>query len=313
MTPAIVMMPKGLRYAALSLACGAALMTACSGDDDDAAATPTPAGNDVATSSPPAASTSLPGARATASATDAGAAQPVTPVGGVDPTTVAELGGDIAGGDPDAPRQAVSDVPTPPVGASPSVDSTEVALASAETSEMKFIVDMDAARSGVQAVRSVRAGDVFRVAVVMANIPAGTSMAAFNFYLDYDRTKIVAPSYAGGPSTDRNPDLDEGSLGGGWLCIPAPEGDVDDPGGTEGDGDPATGRALISCFNAEGGPSGSVVLAVVEFHAVAAGAVTLSLSNVSASDFSGVPLAQCPGDAGSGAVVPCDAGSVTVQ
>lgn len=250
---------------------------------------------------------------ATAAPARTGTPQPVTSATSGEATTAAELGEDIAGGDPAAPRRPVSTIPAPPPGSSPVVDSTEVAPPAVDDPGLKLIVDLDAAAFGVQSTRTVKVGDVFRVAIVVANVPDGEGLASFNFFLDYDRAKIVAPSYANGPATDRNPDLHEASLGAGWSCIPAPEGDVDDPGGIDGDGNPVTGRALISCFNVGGSATGTVVLATIEFYAVEAGSTGVILSEVGTyrGDFAAV--AKCEGDEGDGPVVPCEAGTVTVE
>ena len=123
-------------------------------------------------------------------------------------------------------------------------------------SGLQLIIDADASEPGIQSSRTVNAGDVFRVAVVAADVTEG--IAAFNFYLNYNRAVAIAPSYTGGATTDRNPDLHEETMGAGWSCLPAPEGDLDDAGGINGDGNPATGQALLSCFNTSGSATGDV-------------------------------------------------------
>ncbi len=301
---------------------------ACGGGGDDPGSTPAGGTTTVVAtkvSGTPGAATSKTAGTASAAAGSPGATTGTPVLGAATPlpvnsataaaaTSAAELGGDIAGGDPAAPRQAVSTIPAPPAGSSPVVDSTEVAPPAVDDPGLKLIVDLDAATFGIQSTRTVKAGDVFQVAIVMANIPEDEALGAFNFFLDYDHAKIVAPSYANGSSTDRNPDLNEASMGGGWQCLPAPEGDVDDPGGIEGDGNPATGRALISCFNVEGHASGTVVLATVEFHAASTGSTGVILSEVAA--YSGkalTPVGMCAGDSSGAVVVPCEAGTVTIE
>jgi hypothetical protein len=304
-------------YAALALAGG------CRGDDDDAqpeSSRPAPTGGVAVTRTAASGAGGTPSAR-----TPGSAATPVPSVvasGGnatassegpssFESTFAAEAGEDVVGGDPSDPRELVGDVPTPPPGAS--IDSGEVALPDETDDGVQIVVDMDAALPGVQSSRTLSIGDVFRVAIVVTNVPSD-GVSAFNFFLDYDRTKIVAPSYTGGSSTDRNPDLHNATLGDGWACLPAPEGDLDDPGGIEGDGDPATGRALLSCFNPEGATSGTVVVSTVEFYAVAGGESSLTLSGVAMGGGPGIiEFGRCEGDITLGPVIPCVTGSVTVQ
>ena len=176
---------------------------------------------------------------------------------------------------------------------------------------MQIIVDADASAPGIHSSRIVNEGDVFRVAIVVAN--PTESIAAFNFYLDYNRNVALAPSYVGGRTTDRNPDLHEDSMGAAWSCLPAPEGDIDDPGGTNGDGDPGTGRALLSCFNTTGAASGTVVLGTVEFRAVAAGSLSIGLSDVSVSGVAFNEFGRCEADQTAGPAIPCVGATVTVN
>lgn len=218
------------------------------------------------------------------------------------------MGGDIGGGDPSAPRETVGDVPAPPPGAQ--IDPDEVAPPEPGVSGLQLIVDANATEPGIQSSRTVNAGDVFRVAVVAAN---ASDIASFNFFLDYNRALAIAPSYAGGSTTDRNPDLDEGTMGAGWSCLPAPEGDTDDPGGINGDGDPATGQALLSCFNTSTGTSGALVLAVVEFRAITSGTLSLSLSGVALGNSETVLLGKCESDPGEDPPIPCIGATVNVN
>jgi hypothetical protein len=177
---------------------------------------------------------------------------------------------------------------------------------------MQLIVDTDASAVGIQASRLVKKGDVFRVAIVVAN--PTESIATINFFVDYNRAVAIAPSYTGGATTDRNPDLHEASMGAGWSCLPAPEGDVDDAGGINGDGNPATGQALLSCFNTSGTATGDVVLAVVEFRAVSSGTLSLGLSGVSLGTASFAELGRCESDPDTGSpVIPCVGATVTVN
>jgi hypothetical protein len=203
----------------------------------------------------------------------------------------------------------VAGAPTPPVGAS--IDPTTIAPPDPTVAGLQILVDADASRPGIQATRTVKRGDVFRAAVVAAN--ANEDIAAFNFFVDYDRLKAVAPSYVGGAATDRNPDLDEGSLGTGWSCIPTPEGDVDDPPGINGDGDPETGRALLSCFNTAASVTGTLVLGVIEFRAVDSGELSLELGAVALGNSVGETVGQCGADSPGRPAIPCVSAVVTVQ
>jgi len=228
----------------------------------------------------------------------------------------------VAGGDQDATPRVISAMPavSPRPGTTPRIDAAVIAPPQPAAGSLRLIVDTDASALGIQLSRDVNPGDTFRVAVVLAGAPpfdgAGGGVASFNLELDYDRTKIVAPTIAGGPTTQRNPWLNVNALGGaaaGWGCEPAPEGDLDDPGGTNGDGNPATGQAFLSCFMT--GPSrasGDLVLATVTFLAVASGDSALSLSHVAVADSAGVEFAHCARDAVDPAVS-CEDGSVTVR
>jgi hypothetical protein len=228
----------------------------------------------------------------------------------------------VAGGDPNATPRVISAMPavSPRPGTTPRIDPTAIAAPQPALGRLRLIVDTDASALGIQPSRDVNPGDTFRVAVVLAGAPpfdgVGGGVASFNLELDYDRTKIVAPTIVGGPTTQRNPRLDVDALGGdaaGWGCEPASEGDLDDAGGTNGDGNPATGQAFLSCFMT--GPSrasGDLVLATVTFLAVAPGDSALSLSHVAVADSAGVEFAHCPGGDAAPAV-PCEDGSVTVR
>jgi hypothetical protein len=318
------------RYSAtlLTAVALAALLAACGGgdgdtDDGDASRTPNSTATAGATGQPGATSEASPGrgtpgvlptpVGTTATGSTGGPVSTVPP-GTPSPfeaTIAAEAGGDISGGDPSAPREPVATLPPPPPGVTPAVDPPAIAPAEAPTSGLQFLIDVDAAAPGIQSSRTVDVGDVFRIAVMIANAPEG--VAAFNFYVDYDRTTVAAPSYTGGPSPDRNPDLNDAALGGGWTCLPAPEGDLDDPGGIEGDGNPATGRALLSCFNLGGNSSGTLVLATVEFHALASGSSDVSLAEVSVSGSEAVEFASCATVVDTGVDVPCVGATVIVQ
>jgi hypothetical protein len=195
----------------------------------------------------------------------------------------------VTGGDASQPREAVSTLPPPPPGTTPVIDPTTIAAPDGpppatdpgvDPNALQLAVDLDAAAPGIQSTRDVAVGDVFRVAVVVLNIPDNAGLAAFNFELDYDRGVVIAPTFAGGEATDRNPDLNQIGVGADWSCLPAPQGDLDDAGGIEGDGNPSTGQAFLSCFTTGAGNTGDIVLATIEFHAVAAGSLTLDLANV---------------------------------
>ena len=237
-----------------------------------------------------------------------------------DPTIAAGLpgGGDVSGGDPSGAQHIVVPVPavTPDAGTTPITDPTTIAPPAAPPGDIAFIVDADATIEGVQAARTVHVGDVIRVGVIIANVPSDEGVSAFNFIVNYDKTKLVAPTISGGPSSDRNPDLNIDALGGAganWSCLPAPEGDLDDPGGAAGDGNPATGQALLSCFTIGGGQgsTGTIVLATIEFYVIAKGKTELKLSSVVAGDSTGTAFAGC--DAASGPLVACTSATITVD
>ena len=303
---------------ALSLA-SAALVAACGGsggDKNDETATLSGKTESVATSGTSTGGVTL-GATAEPS-TGAGEASTLT---AAEKTTVAD-GGGVEGGDPGAPPVVVATVPpvTPRAGTTPAVDPTEIAPPNVPTADLALVVDMDASKPGIQSSRDLNPGDVFRVAVVVVAAPQFNNdiggIAAFNFNLNYDKTKIVAPTIAGGASTSRNPTLNLAGLGGAaaqWQCLPTPEGDLDDPGGTEGDGKPETGQAYISCF-APGTPlvGGTLVIATIEFTAIARGSTELKLSEVAVADAVALEIAHCPGDSLE-PTVPCQSGTANVK
>jgi len=105
---------------------------------------------------------------------------------------------------------------------------------------------------------------------------------------------------------------DLGGAASNWDCLPAPEGDLDDPGGIDGDGVPNTGEAFLSCFSTAGTTGGTVVLGVITFQAIASGSVNVALTHASVGDLVGVEIATCPGDTGP-AKVPCNGGALTVN
>jgi hypothetical protein len=299
-----------------------ALLAACGGGDDD---------NNNSSDGTPAGSVTASARTGTASPSGTGTAAAATPVpqtptdpngpDGVPDSGDEPVDPNIGGGDPNAPQQVVATVPpvTPAPGVTPVVDSTEIAEPEA-TGELRLVVDLDASRAGIQSTREVNVGDTIRVAVTIVNAPPSVNnlggVAAFNWNLDYDKTKIVAPTLSGGSPTQRNPILNVEDLGGdaaGWDCLPAPEGDRDDPGGIEGDGNPNTGQAFLSCYTpGTGKQGGTIVMGVVTFQVIAAGSTTLSISQVSVGDAVGVEFATCPGDTGP-AKVPCDTATLTVK
>lgn len=314
---------KRLLLAATLLLATSMALVACGGGDDDGDADGSPTASGRTTRS---ASDGTPAGGPNTSTTPGTSGGVFTPVPGTTftPDEQTAIAGDITGGGPDSTPVVVSTipVPTPAPGVTPIVDPTQIAPAQVSTSALELFVDMDAAQPGIQSSRDVNPGDTFRVAIVVSNVPPARDnqggVAAFNFFLDYDKTKIVAPTIAGGPATERNPDLNVPELGGDglqWDCLPAPEGDTDDPGGIDGDGNPATGQALLSCFAfvpEAGVASGTLTLAVVTFVAVASGTSTLSLDEIEIGDALGIGYAHCPGDANE-PYVPCNAGTVNVR
>jgi hypothetical protein len=193
----------------------------------------------------------------------------------------------------------------------PNIDPTAVAPANPPNATYQLLVDVDPAAAGIQTERTVSVGDRVRVAVVLANIPAGSTVAAFNFEVRYDRNVVFAPSYTGGSSTDRNPDLIP--TAGSWMCLPAPEGDMDDPGGIAGDGAAATGQAFLSCFAPDGALEGTQVLGIVEFVATGIGSTQLQPAALTVGNSFAIAIGRCEGDGGDGPVIPCPASTLTVQ
>lgn len=309
-----------LKRIALVVAVGAvalALIGCGGGGDDKKDEGSTPAGA--------ASRTSAAGTGGTASAGGAstpGAAATADPNATLSPDEQTAQANPVFGGSPDQTPAVISTAPavTPISGTTPVVDPTEIAPPDPESSDLRFVIDADASKPGIQASREVNPGDTFRVAVVAANVGESTGgLSAVQWTLNYDRTKIFAATISGGDSTARNPDLNVDGLGGaqaGWQCLPAPEGDLDDPQGQNGDGNPATGQAFLSCFSV-GSPNtmGDIVVAVVTFTAVAPGQVTLSLSDMVAGNGLAIAWAACEGQQGNDDAprVPCDTATVTVR
>lgn len=222
------------------------------------------------------------------------------------------------GGNPNDPPTVITDLPAQPPGAS--TDPTTIADPQPDAGGVEIIIDLNASEPGIQSTREVRVGDIIRVGVVAANTPAFANgqggLAAFNFFMRYDRTKIVAPTIIGGSSNARNPDLNDPGLGANsnWACAPpAPEGDADDPGSASGDGDPATGQAFISCYWALGSTyeSGNLVIATVTFQAVGSGTTVLDFQDAAVVDAVAHAFGTC-GDSVE-ATVPCRSATLTVR
>ena len=281
---------------------GAAETLAAAGTTPDApGSTPADAGTPVPGETPAAGSTIATG--------------PPT-VSDAEATLSAAVPPEIYGGDPHDPPHVVGNVPTPPSGAT--IDSREIAPPNPPDNTRQLIVDMDASKPGIQSSRDVKVGDVFRVGIVVVNAPVYQNntggVSTVQFTLNYDRTKLIAPTIEGGSSTDRNPDLNTAALGedAQWACLPAPQGDLDDPNGQPGDGDPTTGQAFLSCFTPGlGHQSGTIVLATIEFHAIASGTSQFKLSDLQITDVVGFAF-YCDGDP-TGDDVPCRSGSVNIR
>ncbi len=231
-------------------------------------------------------------------------------------TLAADIPPEVYGGDPHDPPHVIGNVPAPPAGAS--VDSRDIAAPNPPNNTRQLIIDMNASAPGIQSTRDVKVGDVIRVAIVVVDAPVYQNntggVSAVQFTLNYDRTKILAPTIEGGSSTDRNPDLNTNALDNNaqWACLPAAQGDLDDPNGIPGDGDPATGQAFLSCFTPGiGHESGTLVLATVEFHATATGTSTLSLTDTAITDVVGFGF-NCEGDSADN-LVPCQSATINVR
>lgn len=306
--------------AAATLFCALSLVAvACGGDDGDNGddGTTTPGASRTVTRTGTASGTG------TAASGSPGTATAVPSIGTITPeeATAIAASGNIQGGSEDQPPVVVATVPpvAPPANATAVVDPTQIAPPDPQANDLRLIIDTDAAAAGIQSSRDVRPGDTIRVAVVLANAPpygggAGGGVSAFQFTVNYDKTKIVAPTIAGGPAIDRNPDLNEPVLGEGWTCLPAPEGDLDDPIGNQGDGNPATGEAMLSCFSPDGTAGGTLVLGVVTFQAVATGSTELSLTDVVVGDTVGLEVARCESGGNEGEpIVPCVRATINVR
>lgn len=263
--------------------------------------------------------TTAPGQPTTAPGTTPAAADPdVAPTPSDDERAVSdEVPDELAGGNANDPAEVVTDLPPVPPGAT--IDPLTIAPPNATAGGIEWIVDLNASEPGIQTSRSVKVGDVVRVGIVVTNLPGGgDALSAFGIALGYDYTKIIAPSIEGGSALARNPDFNEAALGGapsGWQCTPpGPTGDGDEPGTYEGDGDPATGQAFIGCFTAgdSSTASGTLVLAVVQFQAVATGTSTIEMLDHSQTGLWGGGGFTAIGGCGGEVSVPCRSASITV-
>lgn len=235
-------------------------------------------------------------------------------------TVAAEIDPSTTGGNPgDAPR-IISTIPAPPEGSTPSIDPDTIAEVEAPDGELRFVIDMNASEPGIQRERTVKRGDRFKVGVVVFNAPPFSNniggISNVEFKIRYDRRVIVAPTYEGGPATARNPRLNVEGLateGATWQCLPAPEGDLEDPVGIYGDGLPETGEAFLSCFTiGRATQSGDKVLGVVEFYAIDDGESALELFDLHVGDGLSIIWGNCEGDMLE-PQAPCEPGSVTVE
>ncbi len=296
---------------ALALVLSLAVTAACGGDDDDDG--------------------TVTGTRTVASTRASGTSRPATAIGGATSTPDPQLGpiedlspqeqtaiaGDVSGGDPNLPPQIVATAPPVDSDGTPVADSTAIAEPSDPPSGTRFLIDMNATEPGIQTERDVNAGDTIRVAVVAANMPddgADGGIAAVQFTVNYDATKLFSPSISGGPTTDRNPDLNTPALGEdlAWLCLPAPEGDKDDAGGIDGDGNPLNGQAYLSCFIiSRGVTTGTFVIGVITFQALESGEVDLTLTDTLSVNFIGLTIAACSFN--EFPEVPCDGATLNIR
>lgn len=253
---------------------------------------------------------------------------PVTPGAGgatatapaLEKTVASEIDPSTTGGNPaDAPR-IISTIPAPPDGASPSIDPDTIAEVEAPDDQLRIVIDMNASEPGIQRERTVKRGDRFKVGVVVFNAPPFSNniggISNLEFKIRYDRRVILAPTYEGGPATARNPRLNIEGLateGATWQCLPAPEGDLEDPIGIFGDGIPETGEAFLSCFTVgRATQSGDKVLGVVEFYAIDDGESDLELFDVHLGDGLSIIWGNCEGDMLQ-PQAPCDPGFVKVE
>lgn len=303
-----------MKHACLALAMMLALsvIAACGGDADGGDGTAT---HTVASTREPGSSGSATPAGGVTSTPDPNA----EPIENLSPGDQTALASDVTGGDPNlAPRIVATAPPVKPrAGTTPSVDPSAIAEPSGPPSGVRFLLDMNASEPGIQTDRDVNVGDTIRVAVVAANMPAGGNdggMAAVQFTVNYDTSKLFAPTISNGPTTDRNPDLNTVVLGEdlAWQCLPAPEGDRDAEGGIDGDGNPLNGEAYLPCFTISRGiATGTFVIGVIEFQALASGEVDLTLTDTLSVNFLGLSIAACsPNEA---PVVPCDGATLNIR
>lgn len=299
---------------ALALMLSLAVIAACGGGDDDGG-DGTVTGTRTAGSTRPAGSTTE-GTRPVGGVTSTPDPD-AEPPENLAPSLRTALAGEVQGGDPNLDPVIVATAPPVETDGEPATDSAEIADPGSAPSGIRFLLDLNASEPGIQTQRDVNAGDTIRVAVVAANMPTDSpegGISGIQFTLNYDTSKLFSPTIANGPTTDRNPDLNTAVLGEDleWQCLPAPEGDKDVPGGVDGDGNPLNGEALLPCFTVMRGiATGTFVVGVVTFQALAPGEVELTLEEVMAIDVLGLIIGACA--ANELPVVPCDGATLNIR
>lgn len=183
-----------------------------------------------------------------------------------------------------------------------------------DSRDIHLEIDMDPTNgtgpcNPVDTTRNVTNGQTYTVAVCLTSAGDGESPAAFGFNLLYDDTLDTCVTATGSDSgLDDNPDANTGSttfstpsLGtSGWDCtalgITPPTCDQDPATG------PRHGSAFLGCFQGTGTPTlptGDAIsapLAEVTFKATAlVGKDTMSLTGVSAADFTTASIIDCDG------------------
>ncbi len=170
------------------------------------------------------------------------------------------------------------------------VEIDNALTAGPSTGTATIAIDASPALPGVQSSASVSGGSI-TVDVVVSNI---ADVAAFNFDVEYDPAVLSGPTIGSGPSTDRNPDANQGFLEGtgrAFSCTPP------DPNGAVTWGTKKAARiSCVSTGSATGPATGagttiaSVTLNVIG--SLGAGS-SLALKNVNVFNSEVVEVASC--------------------
>ncbi|HET6615030.1 MAG TPA: cohesin domain-containing protein, partial [Dehalococcoidia bacterium] len=239
--------------------------------------TPTPTPTDTPTDTPTPTPTDTPTETATPTVTDT-PTETATPTVTDTPTETATATETAT----ETPTETATATETSTPTATPApVDQQACVQETGGTTTTCLVVDADAGTIGEQASANIPSSGTFTVDLVARDVPAGNGLFSFETTLLYDASILSAAA----PT----------STLAGFDCSLAPaSGDLVDTD-PAADGDPATGDAFISCFNATASPApdGTIVLASIEFTVIGSGTSSLTPFHARISDTAVSELVSC--------------------